>query len=63
MKYAIQADHHRRGSDRDTGHRLCRAGEPDPTTLGLTLAEGKAIIEALQAVVVERQMTAYGPRR
>jgi hypothetical protein len=30
-----------------------------PTTLGLTLAEGKAILKALQAVVVEQQMTAY----
>jgi hypothetical protein len=30
-----------------------------PTTLGLTLADGKAILKALQAVVVERQMTAY----
>jgi hypothetical protein len=29
------------------------------TTLGLTLAEGKAILKALQAVVVEQQMTAY----
>ena len=27
-----------------------------PTTLGLTLADGKAIFKALQAVVVERQM-------
>jgi hypothetical protein len=30
-----------------------------PTTLGLTLAEGKVIFKALQAVVVEQQMTAY----
>lgn len=30
-----------------------------PTTLGLTLAEGKAILKTLQEVVVERQMTAY----
>jgi hypothetical protein len=30
-----------------------------PTTLGLTLADGKAILKALQAVVVEQQMTAY----
>lgn len=37
-----------------------------PTTLGLTLAEGKALLKALQEVVVEQQMTAYlatqGPR-
>jgi hypothetical protein len=30
-----------------------------PTTLGLTLAAGKAILKALQAIVVEQQMTAY----
>jgi hypothetical protein len=30
-----------------------------PTTLGLTLAEGKAILKALQEVVVERQMSTY----
>jgi hypothetical protein len=30
-----------------------------PTTLGLTLAEGKALLKALQAVVVEQQMTTY----
>jgi hypothetical protein len=30
-----------------------------PTTLGLTLADGKVILKALQEVVVERQMTAY----
>jgi len=30
-----------------------------PITLGLTLAEGKAILKALQGVVVEQQMTAY----
>jgi hypothetical protein len=30
-----------------------------PTTLGLTLAEGKAILKALQAMVVEQQLTAY----
>jgi hypothetical protein len=30
-----------------------------PTTLGLTLADGKAILKALQEVMVEPQMTAY----
>jgi len=30
-----------------------------PTTLGLTRADGKALRKALQAVVVEQQMTAY----
>jgi hypothetical protein len=30
-----------------------------PTTLGLTLAEGEAMLKALQEVVVEQQMTAY----
>jgi hypothetical protein len=29
------------------------------TTLGLTLAEGKAILKALQEVVVQQQLTAY----
>jgi hypothetical protein len=30
-----------------------------PSTLGLTLADSKAIHKALQEVVVEQQMTAY----
>jgi hypothetical protein len=30
-----------------------------PTTLGFTLAEGKAILKGLQAVVVQQQLTAY----
>jgi hypothetical protein len=30
-----------------------------PTTLGLTLAEGKAMLKALQEVVVQQQLTAY----
>jgi hypothetical protein len=30
-----------------------------PTTLGLTLAEGKALLKALQAVMIEQQMTTY----
>ena len=30
-----------------------------PTTLGLTLAEGKAVLKDLQAVVLARQITAY----
>jgi len=30
-----------------------------PTTVGLTLAEGKAMLKALQEVVVQQQMTAY----
>jgi hypothetical protein len=30
-----------------------------PTTLGLTLAEGKAILKGLQEVVVQQQMTTY----
>ena len=35
-----------------------------PTTLGLTLAEGKAVLKALQEVVVEGQLTAHlGPHR
>jgi hypothetical protein len=30
-----------------------------PTTLGLTLAEGKALLKALQEVVVQQQLTVY----
>jgi hypothetical protein len=30
-----------------------------PTTLGLTLAEGKAILKGLQEVIVQQQLTAY----
>jgi hypothetical protein len=30
-----------------------------PTTLGLTLAEGKALLKALQAAVMQQQLTAY----
>jgi Plasmid pRiA4b ORF-3-like protein len=30
-----------------------------PTTLGLTLAEGKTLLKALQEIVVKRQLTAY----
>jgi hypothetical protein len=30
-----------------------------PTTLGLTRAEGKTLLKALQEIVVERQLTAY----
>ena len=30
-----------------------------PTTLGVTLAEGKACLKALQEVMIERQITAY----
>jgi hypothetical protein len=33
--------------------------ELTPSTLGLTLGEGKTILKALQAVVVEQQLTAY----
>jgi hypothetical protein len=30
-----------------------------PTTLGLTLAEGKTLLKALQAIIMEQQLTAY----
>lgn len=33
--------------------------ELTPVTLGLSLAEGKAVLQALQEVVVEWQMEAY----
>jgi hypothetical protein len=53
------SDHDRRWPDRDAGNRRLERENLTPSTLGLTLAEGKAILKALQAVVVERQMTAY----
>jgi hypothetical protein len=52
-------DHNREWPDRDTGDCLPRAEDLTPTTLGLTLAEGKAILKALQEVVVQQQMTTY----
>jgi hypothetical protein len=60
MKYAIQVVITTDEGQTETRDIACvERGDLTPTTLGLTLAEGKAILKALQAVVVERQMTAY----
>jgi hypothetical protein len=60
MKYAIQVVITTDEGPTETQELACVEREDlTPTTLGLTLAEGKAILKALQAVVVEQQMTAY----
>ena len=60
MKYAIQVVITTDEGQTETRDIACVEREDlTPTTLGLTLAEGKAILKALQAVVVEQQMTAY----
>jgi hypothetical protein len=59
-KYAIQVVITTDEGQIETQHIACVEREDlTPTTLGLTLAEGKTILKALQAVVVEQQMTAY----
>jgi hypothetical protein len=59
-KYAIQVVITIDESQIETQHIACVEREDlTPTTLRLTLAEGKTILKALQAVVVEQQMTAY----
>src|SRR5262245_2754953 len=60
MKYAIQVVITTDEGQTETRDITCVEREDlTPTTLGLTLAEGKAILKALQTVVVEQQMTAY----
>jgi hypothetical protein len=60
MKYAIQVVITTDEGQTETQDIACVEREDlTPTTLGLTLAEGKAILKALQAIVVEQQMTAY----
>jgi len=60
MKYAIQVVITTDEGQTETRDIACvERADLTPTTLGLTLAEGKAILKALQAVVVEQQMTAY----
>jgi hypothetical protein len=60
MKYAIQVVITTDEGQTETRDIACVEREDlTPTTLGLTLAESKAILKALQAVVVEQQMTAY----
>jgi hypothetical protein len=60
MKYAIQVVITTDEGQTETQDIACVERENlTPTTLGLTLAEGKAILKALQEVVVQQQMTAY----
>jgi hypothetical protein len=60
MKYAIQIVITTDEGQTETRDIACVEREDlTPTTLGLTLAEGKAILKALQAVVVEQQLTVY----
>jgi hypothetical protein len=60
MKYAIQVVITTDEGQTETQDIACVEREDvTPTTLGLTLAEGKAMLKALQAVVVEQQLTAY----
>ena len=60
MKYAIQVVITTDEGQTETQEIACVEREDlTPTTLGLTLAEGKAILKALQAVVVQQQLTAY----
>jgi hypothetical protein len=60
MKYAIQVVITTDEGQTETREIACVEREDlTPTTLGLTLAEGKAILKALQAVVVEQQMRAF----
>jgi hypothetical protein len=60
MKCTIQVVITTENGQTDTREIACLEREDlTPTTLGLTLADGKAILKALQEVVVEQQMTAY----
>ena len=60
MKYAIQIVITTDKSQTETQDIASIEREDlTPTTLGLTLAEGKAILKALQEVVVQQQLTAY----
>jgi hypothetical protein len=60
MKYAIQVVITTDEGQIETRDIACVAREDlIPTTFGLTLAEGKAILKGLQEVVVQQQMTAY----
>jgi hypothetical protein len=60
MKYAIQVVITTNEGQIETQDIACVEREDlTPTTVGFTLAEGKALLKALLAVVVEQQMTAY----
>jgi hypothetical protein len=60
MKCTIQVVITTENGQTETREIVCLEREDlTPTTVGLTLADGKAILKALQEVVVEQQMTAY----
>jgi hypothetical protein len=60
MKCTIQMVITTENGQTDTREIACLEREDlTPTTLGLTLAEGKAILKGLQEVVVQQQLTAY----
>jgi hypothetical protein len=60
MKYAIQIVITTDEGQTETQDIACMEREDlTPTTMGLTLAEGKAILKALQEIVVQQQLTAY----
>jgi hypothetical protein len=60
MKYAIQVVITTDEGQTETQDIACVEREDlTPTTLGLTLAEGKAILKALQEIVVAHQMRAF----
>jgi hypothetical protein len=60
MKYASQVVITTDEGQTETQDIACVEREDlTPTTLGLTLAEGKAILKGLQEVVVQQQLTAY----
>ena len=60
MKYAIQVVITTNEGQTETQDIACLEREDlTSTTLGLTLAEGKAILKALQEVVVQQQLTTY----
>jgi hypothetical protein len=60
MKYAIQVVITSDEGQTETREIACVEREDlTPTTLGLTLAEGKAMLKALQEIVVAQQMRAF----
>jgi hypothetical protein len=60
MKCTIQVVITTENGQTETREIACLEREElTPTTLGLTLAEGKAILKGLQEVVVQQQLTAY----
>jgi hypothetical protein len=60
MKYMVQVVITTDEGQTETREIAClERGDLTPTTLGLSIAEGKGILKALQEVVIARQTTAY----